>query len=153
MTPAFRLWRELTAEGVTLAVVGKNLRYAGPKRTLTDKRKGLMKRYKRELVKIVDNIAASEEAHYETAVVAAREAGWLVLNESSAYSMQLSKSMMVFLLRDADGTWCVWRGNWRKGDVKPFSQNILDQGLSFEEALERGNAFGKWFRGKQGVSV
>jgi hypothetical protein len=150
MTAAFRLWQELAACGVSLAVAGEDLRYAGPKHELTELRKGLIKQHKQELIRIVNTGTTFQNDDDRSITAAAvRKAGWLALDEGLAYSMQVSPTCMVFLLRDENGTWRVWRGNWRKGEPSPFSQKTLGEGLTFEEALDRGNGYVAWMRNRQ----
>jgi len=150
MTAAFRLWRELAAGGVSLAVAGDDLRYAGPKHELTELRKGFIRQHKQELIRIVSTGTTFQNDDVRSITYAAvRKAGWMVLDETSAFSIQVSQTGMVFLLRDENGTWRVWRGNWRKGEPSPFSQKTLGEGLTFEEALDRGNGYVEWMRNRQ----
>lgn len=79
------------------------------------------------------------EAQSET-----RKTGWLTLREGEAYSITLGPGREFFLLREEDG-WCLWWGWWTEGKTKPIKEKTLASGLSFSEALKRGNDYVDWW--------
>lgn len=71
---------------------------------------------------------------------------WLTLREGEAYSCTLASNRELFLFKEDDGTWTLWWGQWHKDfGPKPVSEKTLVAGLSFEQALKRGNSYLEWW--------
>jgi hypothetical protein len=68
---------------------------------------------------------------------------WIVLQEEEAYTKQLTLSSSIFIFRELDDTWTVWRANWMQDETKPYSEKTLFSG-TFEQALKRANEYVEW---------
>jgi hypothetical protein len=79
----------------------------------------------------------------------AKRSGWIQLEWGQAYEMQVSKTSYVYLFNEKKG-WMVWRGVWvttmGKSAVTPLRDKVVASGLTFEEALAKGNNYVKWWR-------
>lgn len=71
---------------------------------------------------------------------------WLILREGEAYSCTLGPGRELFLFKEDDGTWTLWWGQWYKDSgSKPVKEKTLAAGLTFEQALNRGNSYLEWW--------
>lgn len=73
----------------------------------------------------------------------ARKQKWLIL-AVDAFTKQLTLSSSIYIFRESDGTWTVWRANWALGEEKPYSEKTLFSGGTFEQALQRANDYVEW---------
>lgn len=76
----------------------------------------------------------------------ARGRGWLILASGEAYEQTLARYASIYLLRDDNDTWQVWRGTWRDGEADPYMQKTIAQGVGFAQALARGSNYVTWYR-------
>jgi hypothetical protein len=74
----------------------------------------------------------------------ARASKWLVLRSEEAYGKQLTIYSAVYIFKEANGTWSVWRGNWMQSERKPVDEKTLFSGGTFEQALKRANEYVEW---------
>jgi hypothetical protein len=74
----------------------------------------------------------------------ARKHKWIVLQEEETYTKQLTLSSSIFIFREPDDTWTVWRANWTEGQPKPISEKTIFAGGTFEQALKRANDYVEW---------
>lgn len=71
---------------------------------------------------------------------------WLKLREGEAYMCTLAPRRILMLLREDDGTWCLWWGQYAEEQWgKPIKERTLASGLSFEAALKRGEEYLDWW--------
>lgn len=71
---------------------------------------------------------------------------WLTLREGEAYSCTLARNRELFLLKEDNGTWTLWWGQWYKDfGSKPVKERTLASGLTFEQALARGDGYLEWW--------
>jgi len=76
---------------------------------------------------------------------------WLTLREGEAYSCTLGPRRELYLLKEDDGTWTLWWGQWGKEPGKPpLREKTLASRLTFEQALKRGNDYLDWWFGRKG---
>lgn len=90
--------------------------------------------------------ADSQSKHTELIDQRARSSGWLSLQEGIAYEKSISRFAKVYLFLESDNEWTVWRGTWRNGETKPFSERVIGEKLPFNVALYRGDDYVQWAR-------
>jgi len=76
---------------------------------------------------------------------------WLRLREGEAYCCTLAPKRILFLLRDDDGTWFLWWGQWPKDRWgEPIKERTLASGLTFDQAVARGESYLDWWFEQRG---
>lgn len=71
---------------------------------------------------------------------------WLILREGEAYSYPLGPNRELFLFKEDNGTWTLWWGQWYPDwGPQPLNEKTLATGLTFQEALNRGNDYLNWW--------
>lgn len=96
---------------------------------------------KRNKQSILENLKQQQEASKN---------GWIVYPNGVAFEKQVSKNSIVFVFREKDGTFTVWRGTWKNSSL-PHTEKIIISKVDFDEALKRGNNYANWFRKNVGV--
>ncbi|MGG1158917.1 hypothetical protein ABE237_22500 [Brevibacillus formosus] len=90
--------------------------------------------------------ATALQDQFETIDSRARAFGWISLQPGAAYEQSVSRHAKVYLFLEGENKWEVWRGTWRNGESKPFSEKLLGEGLTFTAAMYRGNDYVQWAR-------
>lgn len=76
---------------------------------------------------------------------AAQSAQWQVFNHGEMYSKRISHNQELYIFREDTGNhFTVWRGSWRAGESKAFSEKTIVSGVSFDKAMERAKDYFNW---------
>jgi hypothetical protein len=77
----------------------------------------------------------------------ARKQNWLVLPDGMGFEKRLSSSSAIYIFREDDGSYTVWRGTW--GDQKqPYSEKTIVENVDFKTAFDKANSYVEWFQQK-----
>lgn len=71
---------------------------------------------------------------------------WLSYGNGEAYSKRISTISEVYIFREHTYLFTVWRGTWAAGESRPYSQKTIAQLVSFEEAVQRAEAYIKYLK-------
>lgn len=129
ITPIFH---QTYVDDIELLVEGDSLNYRAPAGVMTEAYKKLLHENKNDLIeRIIQNILASQQA-------------WVVFNFGDMYTKQINEISHIFIFRNDDGNFTVWRGSWREGTTIPFSEKTIITSPNFNVALERANKYFLW---------
>lgn len=81
---------------------------------------------------------------------AAKAAGWLTFDFGEAYNKRTGERSELFIFRNENETFALWRGSWRAAESKPNYERTIADRISFDEALSRANNSMQWSRNKYG---
>lgn len=73
---------------------------------------------------------------------------WAIFEFGEMYSKGTTNSSELYIFRNEDDTYTVWRANWRTGNPKPLSETTLAENISFQEAFDRANNYYDWATNK-----
>lgn len=80
----------------------------------------------------------------------AKESQWMIFEFGEAYNKRTGERSELFIFRNEDETFAVWRGSWRTGEAKPSYNKTIADRVSFEDALNRANNYMNWSTNKSG---
>jgi hypothetical protein len=80
----------------------------------------------------------------------ATEKEWTVFDHGEAYNKRTGGRSEVFMFRNEDDTFMVWRGSWREGQASPMYEKTIADHVTFDEALKRVENYINWSANKSG---
>lgn len=123
--------------GIRIWTDGQQLHYRAPVGALDEALRATVRQHKADLIAVLQQgILQAQERDREV-----RAAGFLVLASGCVYERRTGTSSALYILEDGNGTYTVWRGAWRPGEVKPYSEKVLGTGLTFAAALEKAKRY------------
>lgn len=78
-----------------------------------------------------------------------QKAGWLTYQWGEAYSKTISPTSIVFMFRESENIFCVWRGTWKHGQSKPISEKSIINDVNFTQAFEKAESYHSFLIGKR----
>lgn len=64
-----------------------------------------------------------------------RELSWTVYGDGDAYGKRISPVSELFLFREHEILFTVWRGTWKKGISRPTSKATIAERLTIDQAV------------------
>lgn len=129
-----RLLREVRKYGGFLSKEGDKLRLEQSE-PIPEPLKEQLRTHKKELLAV---LAYEEEA---------KKRKWLALPDGMGFEKRLSPSSAIYIFREDDGSYTVWRGTW--GDqTRPYSEKTIIEGVDFKTAFDKANNYVQWFQKK-----
>jgi hypothetical protein len=78
----------------------------------------------------------------------AKKNGWIVHPYGEAYEKQVGRNSMIFIFKELNGKFTVWRGKWTVKS-SPDTESLIVSNVDFEKALERANNYVSWIRNRR----
>jgi hypothetical protein len=130
------LLKQAYAMDIELWTENGKLKYRAAAGSLTDD-------LKQQLIDSKDGIIRRLEEN-----IAAKSMQWMIHDFGEMYGNQTSPTSELCIFRNDDQTFTVWRGTWRPGEQKPFSEKTIVNHVSFQEAFDRANNYRNWITNK-----
>lgn len=70
-----------------------------------------------------------------------KRAGWLTYRSGEAYSKTITQSSMLFMFRESEHSFCVWRGTWRQDKSTPISERTIVNEVNFITAFQKAESY------------
>lgn len=67
--------------------------------------------------------------------------GWENFNDGEAYQIRLNRFSSLWVFREDDGRYTVWRGWYHSDGQKLLKEKTLGEGLSLDRAIARVNGY------------
>jgi sugar-specific transcriptional regulator TrmB len=83
-----------------------------------------------------------------------KKEGWLMLSRLEAYEFSLTERHTMYLFREGNDLWTVWRGNWgidektKRLISEPSKEKTVKSNVSFLEAIHEANKYVGWYKRK-----
>lgn len=77
----------------------------------------------------------------------ARKSNWIIIKNSEVFEKVISKNSGIYILKDGS-KWCVWRGYWILGIIRPIKEKVIIENVSFYVAIRRANNYLNWLNSK-----